>query len=861
MALLAPNLDDRSFEDLMEEARAIIRRRCPEWTDLSPSDPGIVLLETFAYLTELMMFRLNKIPEKTYIEFLRFLGIEQLPPSAASVILTFSLPELAESAVVIPKNTVVTTETDFKGGRPEFITNKEVVIEKGEQSVDVPAHHCQRIEGELAGVGNGKPGLHVAIKNAPALFDPAGSLDFVVGVETDPEELEVGEPVMQIAGQDKVYRIWEEVDKFSVSFTVTRRVYTVNRLSGSVQFSHALRRVEEASPEDKGIVKKGQEVRVWYYIGGGPDGNIPKETLTVIKDSRLGGKVTVTNREAATGGKDIEFLESALSRAVQELVSRGRAVTASDFELIATMNPAVARARAFAKAALWKYAEPGTVSVLLVPEVNIDRNGSYRLTSEELIAWETERVLQQVKQELDDRKPLGTQCDVEWVRYKPVSVRAKVVVQRGIDREQVKKQVEELLYTSISPLPARDGTMGWEFGKTLHISHIYSMILKVKGILHVEQASLSVDNVPEKDVTAVAADVFHANLWFAAAEHTLFRSLNVEGGWDAIKVLPDEVIESVCVNKRKPGLLAMCTKKSDENTSGSAVYISHDCGETWGFYNPNERWAFQFEIEALAWSERQGIPLLFIATDKGLYELLLTPGATPRQVEVREEESGYYAMAIAVDIEKKYEYVIVASQGKKGVYLSSRGGRSGTFTEIGFKDKDIRTLTFQTEELRTFLWLGETVIGSERGTGCYRLELSGQEILSANLHHFQEGWDGGSCRAIDFMSDSVIAATHRAGVLSLNMNRKEQKWEKPEIECGLPIRGDAADRLFFPVNALSVNPEKERVLAATPEGVFTSEDGKHFVSCSNKIFMEKVPLADTQLFCSGEHEIIVEVAD
>ena len=861
MALLAPNLDDRSFEDLMEEARSIIRRRCPEWTDLSPSDPGIVLLETYAYLTELMLYRLNKIPEKTSIEFLRFLGIEQLPPSAASVMLTFSIPEPAETAVIIPENTVVTTETDFKGGRPEFITNKEVVIEKGKQSVDVPAHHCQRIEGELAGVGNGKPGLRVVVKNAPVLFDPAGNLDVVVGVETDSEELEVGEPVMQVAGQDKAYRIWEEVDKFSVAFTVTRRVYTLNRLSGSVQFSHALRRVEEVSPEDRGIVRKGQEVRVWYYIGGGPAGNIPKETLTVIKDSRLDGKITVTNREAATGGKDIESLENALFRAVKDLVSRGRAVTASDFELIATMDPAVARARAFAKAALWKYAEPGTVSVLLVPEVNIDRNGSYRLTSEELIAWETEQVLQQVKQELDDRKPLGTQCDVKWVRYKPVSVKAKVVVQRGIDRERVKQQVEELLYTNISPLPAQDGTLGWEFGKTLHISHIYSMILKVKGILHVDQASLSVDNVPEKNVTAVAADVFHANLWFAASENTLFRSLNVEGGWDVIKVLSDEVIESVCVNKRRPGLLAMCTKKSDENTSASAVYISHDCGETWGFYNPNERWSFQFEVEALAWSERQGIPLLFIATDKGLYELLLTPGAPPRQVNVREEESGYYAVTVAVDSEKKYEYVIVASQGKKGVYLSSRGGRSGTFIETGFTGKDIRTLAFQAEELRTFLWLGETVIGSERGTGCYRLELSGSAIHPANLRHFQDGWDGGSCRAIDFMGDSVLAATHRAGVLLLNVSRKEQKWEKPEIECGLPLRGDADNRLFFPVNVLSVCPEKDRVLAGTPEGVLTSEDGKLFVSCSNKIFTEKVPLADTQLFCSGKHDIIVEVAD
>lgn len=855
----APDLDDRGFEELMEEARSMIKRRCPDWTDLSPSDPGIVLLETCAYFTEVMLYRLNRIPEKTYVEFLRFLGIDQLPPAAASVVLTFSLGQPAASPVIIPEGTVVTTEASFNGEKPEFITRKEAVIATGQQTAYALAHHCRRVDGEFVGVGTGKPGLYVTLKTPPAVFDPTGELNVIVGVETDPEELGVGEPVMQIAGESAVYRIWKEVEKFSVSFTISSPVYTMNRRSGVIQFPYALGQAED-SPTAKGIVKKGKAVRVWYYVGGGPAGNLPKNALTVLKDAKFPANLRVTNPVAATGGKTTEAMESAVARAVKEIVTRGRAVTASDFELIATMDTAVARAKSFAKAAVWKYAEPGTASVLLVPAISRDRGGM-RLKAEELIAWETDRVLERVKKELDTRKPMGTQCDVKWVRYKTVSVKAKVVAHRGMDRDMLKRQVEEALYATISPLPSNEGEGGWEFGKTLHISHIYSLILKIKGVMHVEQAALRVESVPDKDVSAVAADFFQAAMWFAASKNTLFRSFHAEGGWEEIKALPEgEQIESICVSKQQAGLLAIRTKTRDGATAGSAVYISRDCGETWNASHC-ERWTFEFEVEGLAWSERRGIPLLFMATSKGLYELLLTPNAapSPSPVDVRSEETGYYAVTTAFDSQKKHEYVIAASQLKKGVYVSSQAGKSGTFTEIGFRDKDIRTVAAQNDELRTFLWIGETVIGSESGNGAYCLELRDGEAVAASLQHFKQGWEGGSCKAIDFMGKCVLAATHRAGVASLAPHLKTPVWERAKIDCGLPVRD--TDRLFFPVNSLCVNVKKDALLAGTPEGVFKSDNGKTFAHCSQKLFTEKVPLGDMQLFCSGEHDISVELVD
>ena len=83
MSLPTPTLDDRSFDQLLGDARLRLAQSCPEWTDASPSDPGTVLLELYAYLTDQLIYRLNRVPDKVYVEFLRLLGVQLTPPSAS----------------------------------------------------------------------------------------------------------------------------------------------------------------------------------------------------------------------------------------------------------------------------------------------------------------------------------------------------------------------------------------------------------------------------------------------------------------------------------------------------------------------------------------------------------------------------------------------------------------------------------------------------------------------------------------------------------------------------------------------------------------------------------------------------------
>ena len=69
-----PNLDDRSYTDLVEEALALIPSYYPGWTDNNPSDPGITLIELLAWLAEMVLYRLNHIPQKNYKAFVKLVG-------------------------------------------------------------------------------------------------------------------------------------------------------------------------------------------------------------------------------------------------------------------------------------------------------------------------------------------------------------------------------------------------------------------------------------------------------------------------------------------------------------------------------------------------------------------------------------------------------------------------------------------------------------------------------------------------------------------------------------------------------------------------------------------------------------------
>ena len=91
MALPVPNLDDRRFQDLVDDAKRLVQQRCPEWTDHNVSDPGVTLIELFAWMTDQLLYRLNRVPDRHYVKFLELIGVTLFPPTAARTDVTFWL--------------------------------------------------------------------------------------------------------------------------------------------------------------------------------------------------------------------------------------------------------------------------------------------------------------------------------------------------------------------------------------------------------------------------------------------------------------------------------------------------------------------------------------------------------------------------------------------------------------------------------------------------------------------------------------------------------------------------------------------------------------------------------------------------
>jgi len=124
MALPDIKLDDRTFEQLVAEAKRRIPGYTPEWTDLNDSDPGVTLVQLFAWLSEMIIWRLNRVPEKNFVKFLELIGIEQEAPSSASAELTFKLTtKNLANPVVIPQGTRVALAEQVDGKSVIFETN------------------------------------------------------------------------------------------------------------------------------------------------------------------------------------------------------------------------------------------------------------------------------------------------------------------------------------------------------------------------------------------------------------------------------------------------------------------------------------------------------------------------------------------------------------------------------------------------------------------------------------------------------------------------------------------------------------------------------------------------------------------
>jgi len=128
MPLPIPTLDDRNFQDIVDEMKKRIPHYSKEWTDHNVSDPGITLIELFAWMTDIILYRMNRVPELHYIKFMEMLGITLNSPKPAKVPVTFWLSAPQATTITIPSGTEVSS-TQTETERPiVFSTYKDLEV-------------------------------------------------------------------------------------------------------------------------------------------------------------------------------------------------------------------------------------------------------------------------------------------------------------------------------------------------------------------------------------------------------------------------------------------------------------------------------------------------------------------------------------------------------------------------------------------------------------------------------------------------------------------------------------------------------------------------------------------------------------
>ncbi|BCJ39855.1 putative baseplate assembly protein [Actinoplanes ianthinogenes] len=314
----------------------------------------------------------------------------------------------------------------------------------------VRATQAQTVRDEVLGGSDGAVGQVLRVARTPVV----GDLDLQIDEGTG-------------------FASWTERTDLYASGSDDRH-FRLNRTTGEVLFGDGTHgRIPLHNPR----LPESNVVARRYRAGGGSAGNVGAGRITDVQSLLPDGITGVDNPRPATLGADEETVEQAKQRAPRELQSKGRAVTADDFEQLAMTAPGarIRRARAlplthprFPGARV-----PGTVTVLVVPDADGPR------------PTPDETTLRAVAAHLDAHRLITTELYVCPPTYRRLHVEADVVVLPNADLAQVKRDVTARLDAFFHPL-------GWEFGADVYYSDVARTVLDVPGVDRIRDNDLFV---------------------------------------------------------------------------------------------------------------------------------------------------------------------------------------------------------------------------------------------------------------------------------------------------------------------------------------------------------------------------------
>lgn len=346
----------------------------------------------------------------------------------------------------------------------------------------VLATHAEFVKDEFLGYSDGTPGQRFWLQSTPLLRPKA----------------ERGETlIVKPDGNGKSPTEWKldpDFDHLPIGSTAEarrqfseRQIFTLDTNTGEL-------RLPPAQTDAQGNVQRygaipPRQSTLWfqqYRHGGGAVGNVPAYALNTLKTA-VPSVNLVYNREAASGGQDQEPIEMAKLRAPELLHAQNRAVTANDYEYLATRaDVAVGRVKCLQHEPGWvESVDPGTVYLFILPEVDQPKKPLTRT----MLTMPAE-ARQKIKAYLDERRLLTTRLHVASPDIIWVQVNLICKVRQGTNLKLIEQDVKERLYAYLNPLVGGPDKSGWPFGQDLYTYDVYTCLQGVPNLLAVPEITL-----------------------------------------------------------------------------------------------------------------------------------------------------------------------------------------------------------------------------------------------------------------------------------------------------------------------------------------------------------------------------------
>jgi len=430
---------NRDYESMRRELLARIPQLTDRWTDFNETDLGIVLLELFCGVGDMLAYYMDAQANEAFlptvrqrgnlINLLKLISYRLKGTVSSTTELRFSLAAALDENLTIPMGTVCRAAID--GEEIDFVTATALVIEAGEIAGTVAARQGKPRSEEF--VGSGQPRQPLELRGKEIAH---GSLRvFVDGIE------------------------WNEVWHFQES--EAESAHFLPETDGldrtAILFGDGKRGM---------IPPQGSPVRVEYLETLGADGNLApgliREVVTPILVRGVPVRLSVTNPIAATGGEGAQSMDDARHQAPAELRSLWKAVTREDYQALALGFPGVAKARLL---------DVNDCSHIRYYQVNLAIAPAGGGRPSPLLMGELQSFL-------ESRKVITIEIRLFEPSYRPVDINAEVFAFGEEDPEYLRRRVEEAIRGFFA-------FVNVDFGMGVYFSDLVALIDGVAGVSRV----------------------------------------------------------------------------------------------------------------------------------------------------------------------------------------------------------------------------------------------------------------------------------------------------------------------------------------------------------------------------------------